>query len=145
MEILQSFKSNLNRLALINNNIVFRTEDNTTIRFKTPTLEDSINELDFDTFIAILGVEIKDIKSKQSLLFKVENNEELRLALSIKSEYSDIMQHFLYKYIENFRHDDYRLYVGEHALNSKEFDFCKRICANCFHLVNCCANFDENL
>jgi hypothetical protein len=125
MEQQFNIRTSLDKTGLIHNlPIEFFINNRRPIKFKCPTIKDSLTELDFKSFVGLLSLNPEQIKENNiNLLVKPDNYGNLAIGLLFDENYSKYIVGYFLKYIDKSEYKDKTLYINDVKVISQELNY----------------------
>ena len=125
MEQQFNIRTSLDKTGLIHNlPIEFFVNNRRPIKFKCPTIKDSLTELDFKSFVGLLSLNPEQIKENNiNLLVKPDNYGNLAIGLLFDENYSKYIVGYFLKYIDKSEYKDKTLYINDVKVITQELEY----------------------
>lgn len=142
-EVKQKIKTNFNIPVILKGGpVVFSIEGRRPIYVKLPTLSDSMESLDFNTFIALLMITPERLKEfKIEFPFETDSQGKIIQGMLQIKEFSTVLKHFLGKYIISSQIKEKEIFLEDEKILSYELEYI----ANVILIAAGYKFFDENL
>jgi hypothetical protein len=124
MEQQQTIRSTFEKNALINHlPVEFSLENRRNIKFKYPSIEELLSELDLQLFLTMVGLNKKKIEEAKILVnFPIESRGEIISNFIAYTDYGKVLKKYFKNYIDKCEEKDDGLYVDDLKINSKEYE-----------------------
>ena len=125
MEQQHNINSTFDKMSLIHNiPVQFSIDERRPIEFSFPTIRDSLGDINFKTFLGIIGLTPEKIKEKNlKLNFIVQIHGDIIQGLIANEDYSKLLVPYLLKYIKNSEYMDKAIFVNHEKVMSYELDY----------------------
>jgi hypothetical protein len=125
MEQQQTIRTTFEKNSLINHlPIEFSLENRRNIKFRYPSIEELLSELDLQLFLTMVGLNKKKIEEAKILVnFPIESRGEIISNFIAYTDYGSVLKKYFKIYIDKCEEKDDGLYVDNLKINSKEYEY----------------------
>lgn len=125
MEQQHNINSTFDKMSLIHNiPVQFSIDERRIIEFTFPTIRDTLGDVNFKTFLAIISLTPSKVKEKKLIFnFIIEKQGDIIQGLISSEDYSKVLVPYLLKYIKNSEYKENYIFVDNEKIMSYELDY----------------------